>query len=444
MSIKNTKSLRGYLVIVFLLTFYLGNTQQILTKEEAVSLALEYNYGVMIAKNTLEIAENNTDVLNTGYLPTLTGNGAANYNKDNTEAEFSNGTSTELTGAESSRYNASINLNYTLFDGLGRYYNYKRLKEEYQLSELQARETIENTVIDMLTMYFQVANMSENVSALNTSLDISRDRLKRAQYQFDYGQDTKLGVLNAEVDRNNDSISVINMQLELDKAKRNLNVVMGNQVSNAFEVDTLVTFKIGLEKEDLYQKMLTNNVVLLQNEKNIAISQYDVKTGKSAYLPRIGLTGSYGWSKNNNNAASFVTVSTSNGLSGGLNLTWDIFDGGSTITRVKNAQIALENQQILKEQIEVEVERNFNNAWDHYQNKMAVYQIEENNILTALNNFERTQEKFKMGQVNSLEFRQAQINLLNAVVNKNQAKYEAKLAEILLLQISGELLNVRL
>lgn len=441
---KKVKKRKGFLVVGLIFIALMGHAQDLLTKEKAVSLALEHNYGILIAKNTVEIAENNTTVLNMGYLPTLTGNGGANFNKDNTEAEFSNGNSTELTGAESSRYNASLNLNYTLFDGLGRYYNYKRLKEEYQLSELQAREAIENTVIDMLAMYFQVANMSQNVSALEKSLEISRDRLKRAQYQFDYGQDTKLGVLNAEVDRNNDSIGVINMQLELDKAKRNLNVVMGNSISNIFEVDTLVTFKMGLEKEALHQKMLANNVVLLQNEKTIAISQYDVKTGKSGYLPRIGLSGSYGWSKNNNNAASFVTVSTNTGLSAGVNLTWDIFDGGTTVTRVKNAKIALENQQLLKEQIEAEVERNFNNAWDHYQNKLVVYQIEENNILTARNNFERTQEKFKMGQVNSLEFRQAQINLLNAVVSKNKAKYEAKLAEISLLQISGELLNVAL
>ena len=420
----------------------IGNAQLLLTKEEAVSLALEHNFGVKIANNTVEIAENNSDILNSGYLPSLTGNGGANFNIDNTEAEFSNGGSTELTGAESSRYNASVNLNYTLFDGLGRFYNYKRLKEEYQLTELQARETIENTIVDMMTMYFQVANFSQSVSALEKSLEISRDRLKRAEYQFEYGQDTKLGMLNAEVDRNNDSISTINMKLELEKAKRNLNLVMGNSVSSEFEVDTLIVFIMGLEKDKLYQKMLANNVVLLQNQKNIAISEYDIKTGKSGYLPRIGLTGSYGWNKNNNNAASFVAVSTNTGLSGGLNLTWDIFDGGSTITRVKNAQIALDNQKILNEQIEKEVERNFNNAWDHYQNKVAVYQIEENNILTAFNNFDRTQEKFKMGQVNSLEFRQAQINYLNAVVSKNQAKYEAKLAEIILLQISGELLNV--
>ena len=43
----------------------------------------------------------------------------------------------------------------------------------------------------------------------------------------------------------------------------------------------------------------------------------------------------------------------------------------------------------------------------------------------------------------SIEFRQAQLNLLTAELSRNQAKYDAKLAEILVLQISGELLNVQ-
>ena len=90
----------------------------------------------------------------------------------------------------------------------------------------------------------------------------------------------------------------------------------------------------------------------------------------------------------------------------------------------------------------IDVERNFNNAWDDYQNKLVIYKIQEDNIITAQNNFERTSEKFKLGQVNSIEFRQAQLNLLNAELSRNQAKYLAKLAELDLLQISGELLNV--
>ena len=160
-------------------------------------------------------------------------------------------------------------------------------------------------------------------------------------------------------------------------------------------------------------------------------------------MPTLGLTGTYGWNKNNNNAASFVAVSTSSGVSGGLSLSWNLFDGGSTITRVKNAKINLESQQLQKQQLQIQLERDFNNAWDDYHNKLNIYKLQEANIIKSQNNFNRTEEKFKIGQVNSIEFRQAQLNLLNAELSRNQAKYDAKLAELQLLQLSGELLNIK-
>ena len=416
--------------------------QQILTPTEAVSLALENNYGIKLANNQLEVAKNNASILNSGFLPTVTGNAGATYNIDNTEAGFSNGNVTILNGAESSRYNASVNLNYVLFDGLGRSYDYKQLQERYQLSELQARETIQNTVFQLFTIYYNVAQITENSVALSQTLAISNERLRRAEYQFNYGQSTKLAVLNAEVDINNDSINLINSQQELKNSKRDLNVVFGNILDNDFEVETNIKFDVLYNKEALFEKAKTRNIALLQIEKSIMISGYDIKSGKSAYLPTIGLNGSYGWNKNNNNAAAFLAVSTNTGVSGGLNLSWNLFDGGNTITRVKNAQINLENQQLQKEQLLVNIERDFNNAWDDYQNKLNIYKIREDNIITSQNNFDRTEEKFKLGQVNSIEFRQAQLNLRNAELSRNIAKYQAKLAELQMLQISGELLNV--
>ncbi|WP_299337178.1 TolC family protein [uncultured Psychroserpens sp.] len=433
--------------ITYTLVFFgmYANAQQVLSTEDAVKLTLEHNYGIQIANNAIEVAENNTSILNSGYLPTLTGNAGAVYNIDNTEAEFTNGEVAVLDGAESNRYNASLNLNYILFDGLGRKYNYKQLKEEYQLSELQARETIETTILQLFSVYYTVAQLSENTEALEQTIVISRDRLTRAGYQFDYGQSTKLEVLNAEVDINNDSINLINAKQQLKNTKRDLNVIIGNQLSELFDVDTDVNFLFQLNKEDLLAKTKANNVSLLQIEKNIAISALDVKINKATQiLPAISLNGTYGWNKNNNNAASFVAVSTNTGLSGGLNLTWNLFDGGGTLTRIRNSKINLENQKLQKEQLLIDIERNFNNAWDDYQNKLIIYQVQEDNIKTAQNNFDRTQEKFKIGQVTSIEFRQAQLNLLNSELSRNQAKYDAKLAELTVLQLSGELLNVEL
>ena len=422
-----------------------GHTQQLLTAEEAVKLALEHNYDIKIANNDVKISENNSNILNTDFLPSIIGNAGASLDVQNTEGQLVNGESRIAEGAETRRYNASLNLNYTLFDGLGRRYNYKTLKEQYQLSELEARETIEVTILQLFSVYYSVAQLSENTMALEQTIKISADRLERAGFQFDYGQSTKLDVLNARVDINNDSINFINTRQQLKNTKRDLNVILGNHISEAFEVNTNLSFLNALSKASLLEKMKANNVTLLQIEKNIAINEYQVKASKSRFLPTVGIVGSYGWNEvSNNSPLAFVLQNTNVGFSGGLNLSWNLFDGGSTITQVKNTKINLETQKLQKEQVIMDIERNFNNAWDDYQNKVLIFRVQEDNIKTAQNNFERTEEKFKIGQATSIEFRQAQLNLLNAELSRNQAKYEAKLAELTVLQISGELLNVEL
>ncbi|MGC1204629.1 MAG: TolC family protein [Flavobacteriaceae bacterium] len=436
-------NIKVYITCFLLFLGFFSKAQQILSKNEAVKLALENNYGIKIVTNTVEVANNNKGILNSGYLPSLTGNAGGSIDVQDTEGQLANGETRVADGAETRRYNASINLNYTLFDGLGRLYNYKRLKEQYKLSELDARETIETTILQMFSIYYTIAQLSENTSALEQTLAISKGRLTRANYQFDYGQNTKLEVLNAEVDINNDSIALIGIRQELKNTKRDLNVILGNAYAENFQVDTELNFLLQLEREPLLKTMKANNIFLLQAQTNINISQFDIKTSKAQFLPTVGLIGSYGWNESNNNSPlAFTLQNTTNGVSGGLNLTWNLFDGGSTITQIKNNKIFLENQKLEKERLIIDVERNFNNAWDDYQNKLVIYKIQEDNIITAQNNFERTSEKFKLGQVNSIEFRQAQLNLLNAELSRNQAKYLAKLAELDLLQISGELLNV--
>ena len=65
-------------------------------------------------------------------------------------------------------------------------------------------------------------------------------------------------------------------------------------------------------------------------------------------------------------------------------------------------------------------------------------------MFTATDNYNRSNERYKLGQTTSVELRQEQINLLNAQTSRNLAKYNAKLAELQLLQLTGQLLNVEL
>ncbi len=430
------------LIIITTLFFNSVGSQQLISKDKAIALALKHNYGIKIANNTTNISKNNTSLLNSGYLPTVSATGGASFNNDNLEAQFTNGEVTTLNNAKSSRYNASVNINYVLFDGLGRYYDYKLLKNQHQLTELQARQTIENTIFQLFTNYYQVAQLGETVKVLKQTLNITQNRLKRVNYQYEYGQNTKLQVLNAQVDKNNDSISLITQKQNYAIAKRNLNVILGNMLQANFEVDTNVDFLALLNKDDLLQKALTNNTSLLNIKKNITINTLTLNSQKSAFLPTINLTGTYGWNQNNNNQASFLSTSRSNGLSGGINLSWNLFNG-QAVNTIKNAKIALNNQELQKQELKLTITRDFNNAWEDYQTKLKIFELSQDNITTATNNFDRTKAQFKLGQISSVEFRQSQLNLISTELSKTQAKYNAKLAELLVLQISGELLNYK-
>ncbi|MBU2948801.1 TolC family protein [Zobellia uliginosa] len=428
-----------------------------LSKEEAVRMALENNFGIKVAGNQVKIADNNQGLLNSGYLPTLTGTAGANYNDLNSTTAYPDQFNTdgspradlEIDHAESQSFNGGLNLNYTLFDGLGRLYNYKRLKEQYQLTELQARETIENTLLQLFSIYFEVARLTENENVFKQALEISMDRITRAEYAFEYGQNTKLDILNAQVDVTNDSINLLNTKQMLSNTKRDLNVVVNQNLDANFQVDTIVRFVPRLQLDELIGQAKENNVTILQTERNLAINEYDIKVNRSGYLPTIGLTGSYGWNLNQSAPNSFLpgqiipgSNRTSLTLGLGASLTWNLFDGGRTTTLVKNSKIAYENQELQQEQVEIEVDRDILNALASYENLLTIYQIQEQNVITNENNFERSKEQFQLGRITSIEFRQAQINLLNAQTNKNLAKYDAKLAELQLLQLTGQLLNV--
>lgn len=431
-----------FYTVCFLLMVYPAKAQELLTQDEVIQQVLQHNYDVRVSVNNIEAASNNASIYNSGYLPTLTTTGGASYTVNNTESETQDGTISNINAAHAENYNAALTLNYTIFDGFNRKYNFQKLKETKNLTELQARQTIENVLLQVYASYFEIARLTENASILQKTLSISQQRLERANYSFEFGQTTKLDILKAEVDRNNDSIAYLDSERLLKNAKRDLNILMGKNVDEiAYKVDTLVSYAFDLKLEELQQEAINNNAKLLQIDKNIAVNQYDVKINKSGWLPTIAANGSYNLNKSTSDQALAFASQTSKGFGVGVNFTWNLFDGGKTKTRVQNAKITLDSENIRKEQTLQQLKRDISNTWETYQNALYTLRVQEMNVETNKRNFSRTEEQFKLGQVITIDFRQAQNNLLNAKLNLNQAKYNAKNAELQLLQLSGRLLK---
>ncbi len=424
-----------------------------LTTAEAVTLTLSNNLAIRISEGTTEIAKNSTSKLNAGYLPTLSGNASATYQNQSSETTFESSTDTNgntitrpptiIDNAESQLYSAGLNLDYTLFDGLGRKFNYKTLKENHQLSEIQTKQVIDLSVFDVLSIYYEAARLSENIAFSKSSLEISKKRLERAKYQFKYGQTNKLSTLNAEVDIANDSITIIQLEQQQKTTIRDLRVLLNEQKTSFSKLDTTIVFISKVDLKDIVSKYKKQNLTLLAGSKEIEINDLQLKTLRATFFPRLNLIGSYGWNRNNNPAGAFFGGNTAirNTWRAGIGLSWNIFNSGSRITNFKNAKIAIENSNLIQQNRINDVNRLIDNAWFLYNSAEEILKLQQKNIAATQNNFKRSKESFKLGQLSSIEYRQAQLNLLQAKFSSSSAKYQLKLAEIRLLQLSGSLLK---
>jgi outer membrane protein len=192
-----------------------------LSLQQAISFTLTHNHGLKVAQIQKEIAENQATPGNANLYPKLTLSGGTNYSNQNTAIVFSgNIPKSEVKGAISTGYNTNLGMTYTLFDGLGVVYNYKKLLAQAEKSNEQWLLTIENTVIQVINTYVEILRWQHAVAVQESTLKVSLDRVTRIETGFKLGAKTSLDVLNAKVDFVNDSINLANAHFQLDYGAR--------------------------------------------------------------------------------------------------------------------------------------------------------------------------------------------------------------------------------
>ncbi len=425
--------------LFFSVNFY---AQKELTISEAIETTLENNLDIKISKNIQEISKNKASILNNNYLPSIQLGSEINKITQNIEIETPNGISGSLNDTKTDNNSAMLSLNYDLIDASGRKYNYRKSKELYSKTKLEVRDVIENTILQLYTVYFELSRLREQQNLISKSLDISKKRLERKLLEFEYGQSNKLEVLNAEVDMNNDSIRLLNTMKKLVNAQSDLNLIMNYQSSDNYLTNTNIKFLDDSEISKLYSNGIKNNTTFLIQEKEVVLSKINQKITRFSYLPTLGLAGSYGWNESiNDNPYAFYNKSVSDGFSAGINLRWDIFRGGKKIIANKNSKLNVANSEIIKESTILKLKNELKNAYDTHFNNLYILIVQKKNVETNKDNFERNLERYNIGSITSIEFRRAQLNLLNANLEYNSVKYQTKLSEAFFLKICGEILN---
>ena len=435
------KKVLNIFLICFLLAYNV-TAQEELTISSAIKKTLENNLDIEVSENFKRIAKNNSSILNNNYLPNIQLGSEINTNIQSIEIETPSGISGTLDDTQTDNSSAVLSIDYKIIDASGRKYNYKKSKELYSKSNLEVQEIIENTILQLFTVFFEVGRLSEEKEILKNSLDISKRRYERRLLEFEYGQTNNLEVLNAEVDVNSDSINLLNTSKQLFNARSDLNLIMNVDLESEFNLNTNINFLEQDKINNIFSNDIYNNTRLLIIEKDIIISSLERKIAKSSYLPTLGLIGSYGWNESiNDNPYAFYNKSISDGFSAGINIRWDIFRSGKKIIANKNAEISQENSELIKKKTVLELKKELRNAYQTHLNNLFILEVQRKNLNTNKNNFDRNIESYKIGQLSSIEFRRAQLNLLNAELSKSSAKYQAKISEAYFLKISGEIIS---
>lgn len=437
------KFMKKYLTVILLFTLPIVlNAQVVYDLKKCIEQGLQQNYDIRIIRNEQKISENNYTIGNAGYLPTLDLNGGYSGAGSNTTQNLADGDQNKNNGILNQTLNAGMNLNWTLFDGFNIQTNYKRLQELQKKGELNTRLTIENFVADLTAEYYNYIQQNIRLKNLKYAVKLSQERVRIVEASYQIGAGSRLDLQQAKVDFNSDSSRLVKQYEILFSSRITLNQMIVSDVVDQLILtgDSTIEFNEFLNKEDIWEKMLSGNTFLLLAHKEKSLSLLDLKTAQSEKYPYLKLNAGYGYTKNIYNTGT-INNQNSLGYTYGLTVGISLFDGFNRKRRQKNAKIAIENRELALQQTTFSLKADLANIWMAYKNNIGLVNLERENVGTAHDNYEIAIDRYKLGTLSGLELREAQNSLLEAEERLVQAEYNTKLCEISLMQISGQVLS---
>ncbi len=414
--------------------------QNVLSPEDAVLQTLANNFNIRIAQNDVSIAANNTDKALFGYNPTVTTEANLNGNINNNTTKFTTGESIVTGYGLAYGANANIGAAYNIIDPT-RKANWSQAKEQVALADIQKQLAIQNNVANTLLAYYDASRASANISVLNDVLSLSQERLERLKIQNQYGQANRLDMLNAQVDIDRDSINMVNAVLLYENAIRTLNNVIGIPIETVYMVSEDVSYRDNVPLDAVIAMALENSLQIKLINQNQLITELSYDIIDANRKPVLGATANYNFNFNRSAPGSFFSSSRSDGLGVGLSLRYNLYDGGVLNNQKENTKLLLQSQSLQRDQLLNDLIAQLTNLWHQFQNAQFIIQSEQSNVSTTQVNFERTKEVYEAGQATSIEFREAQINMLTAENSLLNARYDAKLLEIQMRLLSGKILE---
>ncbi|MCU0472860.1 MAG: TolC family protein [Bacteroidales bacterium] len=427
---------------VFFIFFEPSQAQNIYDIKDCIRTGLEKNFSLLITRNSETISKNNYTIGNAGFLPSIDLGGKHSATLNNTIENMKDGSRSTSDGVYNTTNNAEISMDLTIFNGFSVQTTYKKLNELKIIGELNTQMAIETLIADLVSGYYNYIQQVQLLKNMKYAVILSKERLRIDEDRYLLGSSSKLQVLQSRVYLNADS-SRLSRQFEVVRAAQiRLNEMMALEDLGQLFIskDTSIEVIQDLLYEKLLKETLARNTGLQIASKDKTISEVDYKLITSRSYPYLNMSSGYSYNQNTYSASTTKNKYV-NGMNYDLTIGINIFDGMNQRRSIRNSSIEVKNKELRYLEIEQGLKADLLTLYSAYSNYLRLINLEQQNLQTATENLNIAMERYKLGNLSGIDLREVQMSLLNARESLLSVKYQTKNAEILLLLISGRIMD---
>lgn len=435
--------LKGLMMICLLVcSASAGQAQrETISLSDAIVKALDQNFDIRLEEKRMEITALNNNWGTAGRYPNITLQLGSNNRFSNIDnpASFLNGSFSNLGGT------GTINAAWTIFNGFRVNLTKARLEQLEEQSAGNAALVVENTLQAVILQYYSSLVEQEALKVLEANLNLSRDRLNFAKTKLDLGSGSSFEVLTFQTSYLSDSSNYLLQRLNLDNALRSLGQLLGDKTDVRYELSDLLPDQFEeYRMEDLAGKMEANNQTLQNQFINLEILQKDLDLARSSRYPTISLNtgGTYTLSRFQLQGLEARSGSQAD-FYANFSLNFTLFNGGTITRSIEAAQINERLGMLSIQQLKHTMNYQLVNAFELYRTRRQVLNVSDATLEAARRNENIAGEKFRNGTINSFDYRNVQVALLQASLTRIRAIFSVLDAQTQLLRLTGGILDMR-
>ncbi len=412
--------LRQVITSIFLLGCLTGFAQTEISATDAVIIALENNYQILIAEKQKDISVMNNKWSQAGAFPTVD----LSISQNNTIQDNTNNPFTFTPGIILSQgVNPSVNVNYNIFTGFSVKMSKLRLEQLEVQSSNNAMTVIESTIQDVLKAYFTTQVQKERLALFQTILTQSRMRKEYYALKDKYSATTSLELLQFENQYLTDSTNLLMQEISLENAYRNLRLIMNDGDSTGTEMyvltDQLMADIPLISFDEAYAEMISNNSNLKGQYIGLELQKTGTELQKSFLYPtlsfQMGIQPSWMKLRDLNNPDFSISTQTLS-YYGNFNLRYALFNNFKNRRTVEVSRIQEEIAELNIESMTKALENTLRNLIDLFEIRSRLVSISQQNLDYATRAFDLAEKRFNTGSINSIALMTFQSNYESTMI----------------------------